>query len=411
MQLARRSDRSIVRTSVPFKPVLVVGASGVGKSMRALRARLRSWQGPVMYVGPKADLVDETYADRARMGPTYLFDPALCTGGRYRTDGFDLLRSCRDLDGAGVVMEAIRGTGTGDGNTDWWTVLGSALNQVVAYAYAVHGYTVADWHRAILTGEEFEVRSLLSAARNETAEAMFESHCAREEKNHSSVLLTARQQLRFLDSPSVQAALSRNDFDPADLIRPGAEPTTLFVTMPVHRMRLYGCLLALLVNRAVESALEREATYGPAEPPLLLVIDEVTALALSHVPLWVSTCRSAGVQLLLATQSASNLVAAYGEAGAGQVLASSDLLLLGGGRDPRTARLLAEWMAGGDIANAPADLPRDPYALLRALPARGDGSALLLTDTRDPELVRLPAPWDAFPDLSERRPPEPPHVA
>ncbi len=393
------------------KATCLFGSSGTGKTS-TLVEQVATFPGHVVVASVKADIADETYAARQALGPTHLIDPALVTGGRMPTAGFDWLRYCRDLDAAGALMEAVRGNPTGDGNTDWWNVLGSSCNQVYAYAYACHGYTVADFHRAVLTEEEFETRALLQETGNDTAMSIFDSLWNKEDRGRSSVFLTARQQLRFLDSPAVQDVLSRADFDPVLLSEPGeAGPQSLFVVLPVHKARQYGCLLTMLLDMVVEAALEREATRGPAEPSMLVVLDEVTAMALPRLPMWINTVRSAGIQLVVATQSVSALASLYGDSGCGEILASSDIVLLGGGRDPKTAGLLSQWTAGslpertgshgeptGQAHPAPVQpgpaAPASPYAILRSLPARGLGTALVLTDTSEPTLVQVPLPAD-----------------
>lgn len=378
------------------RPALLLGAPGTGKS-RSAAAQVRAHEGSVVVVSTKTDLLDWTVAARRARGPVHVLDPAGVTGRRHPASGFDLMRHARDLDAAGALVHALAAWRPGGSDDkDFWMPLGAAVNQAVAFACARTGQGVAEWHRLVLEDDGRGVAALLRRADSDLARSLWKSYVEREERNRSSVILTARQQVRVLDSPAAQRMLSRDDVDPTRLLPDGpvaGDPTTLYLTVPSDKVEVFGSLVPLVVDLVMGAALERESVHGPATPPLLVVLDEVAALGLSRLPRWVDLCRSAGVQLLVLAQSLSTLATAFGAASCEQVLGSSDLLCLGGGRDPRTAALLAATTGGGVRglrARGGTELQRG-FSLLRALPRRGPGSALLLTDSAAPQLVRLDA--------------------
>ena len=126
-------------------------------------------------------------------------------------------------------------------------------------------------------------------------------------KEGAGVLSTVARHLSFLDSELVANSVSHSTFDATCLLKPG---TTLFLQIPPDQLEaqkgLLRCWVSTLVRMIGASGNERAAE-------VLLLIDEASALggSLSAVEEALVRGRSAGVRMLLAYQSDSQVQAAF----------------------------------------------------------------------------------------------------
>jgi type IV secretion system protein VirD4 len=125
-------------------------------------------------------------------------------------------------------------------------------------------------------------------------------------KEGSGVLSTVARHLAFLDSPMVARSVARSTFDPAVLLKPG---TTLFLQIPPEQLDaqkgLLRCWISSLV-RLIGAAGDERASE------VLFLVDEASALgSLSALEEALVRGRSAGVRMLLAYQSDSQVTTAF----------------------------------------------------------------------------------------------------
>jgi type IV secretion system protein VirD4 len=125
-------------------------------------------------------------------------------------------------------------------------------------------------------------------------------------KEGAGVMSTVARHLAFLDSELVARSMARSTFDPADLLKPG---TTLFLQIPPDQLEaqkgLLRCWISTLVRMIGASGNERDGE-------VLCLIDEASALgSLSALEEALVRGRSAGVRLLLAYQSDSQVQTAF----------------------------------------------------------------------------------------------------
>jgi type IV secretion system protein VirD4 len=137
--------------------------------------------------------------------------------------------------------------------------------------------------------------------------AVFDSeHAGMLSKEGASVMSTVARHLSFLDSELVARSVARSTFDPAVLLKPG---TTLFLQIPPDQLEaqkgLLRCWISTLVRMIGAAGNERNCE-------VLFLLDEAEALhGLSAVEEALVRGRSAGVRLLLAYQSDSQVKAAF----------------------------------------------------------------------------------------------------
>jgi type IV secretion system protein VirD4 len=125
-------------------------------------------------------------------------------------------------------------------------------------------------------------------------------------KEGAGVLSTTTRHLSFLDSELVAKAVEASTFDPAELRKPGI---TLFLQIPPDQLEAQKGLLRCWVSTLVRVI---GAVGNEWDGETLFLLDEASALgslpALEEV---LVRGRSAGVRLLLAYQSDSQIVAAF----------------------------------------------------------------------------------------------------
>ena len=125
-------------------------------------------------------------------------------------------------------------------------------------------------------------------------------------KEGAGVLSTVARHLAFLDSELVARSVARSTFNPAVLLKPG---TTLFLQIPPDQLEaqkgLLRCWISTLVRMIGAAGDERAGE-------VLFLVDEASALgSLSALEEALVRGRSAGVRLLLAYQSDSQVQAAF----------------------------------------------------------------------------------------------------
>jgi type IV secretion system protein VirD4 len=122
----------------------------------------------------------------------------------------------------------------------------------------------------------------------------------------ASVMSTVQRHLSFLDSDLVSGSVARSTFDVRDLLKPG---TSLFLQIPPDQLEaqrgLLRCWLSTLIREIGREGNERKAE-------VLCLLDEASALgSLAAVEEALVRGRSAGVRLLLAYQSDSQVRTAF----------------------------------------------------------------------------------------------------
>ncbi len=125
-------------------------------------------------------------------------------------------------------------------------------------------------------------------------------------KEGAGVISTATRHLSFLDSDLVARAVNSSTFDPAELRKPGI---TLFLQIPPDQLEAQKGLLRCWVSTLVRVI---GAVGNEWEGETLFLLDEASALgSLPALEEALVRGRSAGVRLLLAYQSDSQIRAAF----------------------------------------------------------------------------------------------------
>ncbi len=121
----------------------------------------------------------------------------------------------------------------------------------------------------------------------------------------SKILSAALRHTDWLNNPSIQAVLSKSEFDLLDVKK---RPTTIYVVLPPDRLEMYSRFLRLFVNLAIATARQE----GPSCIPFLLVVDEFSLLGhMESVTVSIGSLAGYGVKLWLIVESVSQLIELY----------------------------------------------------------------------------------------------------
>ncbi|MCK9895018.1 type IV secretory system conjugative DNA transfer family protein [Frankia sp. AgB32] len=359
----RRGDRGAV---------LVIGPSRCGKTAALAVPAILEWDGPLIALSVKNDLLAATIRRRRAVGEVRVFDPTAITGEESAT--WSPLAESVDLAGARQAARSIANS------TDWtsagsdmsfWTAAGEDLLGLLFWVAATAGLgmgSVVGWTTSM--DRDGVMRFAQAFARHddpviradgEQVLAGLTAVWKTDPKQISSVFLVARQMIRPWQEPSVRRSADGSDIDldwllgeepdPAfvsllddpfedelDRLLDGTEPSTgasldpsssegagvnggprrrsantVYLCADLDGAERLAPVLGGLVDDLIRAVYARVGATGrPLDPPLLVVIDEAGNWPMKNLPGRISTCAGMGIQLMLVYQSKAQIDAAYG---------------------------------------------------------------------------------------------------
>lgn len=388
--------------------VAVVGPTQSGKTSSIAIPAILRWDGPVVAVSVKTDLVADTERWRRGVGRVWCVDPAGATGRA--SARWSPIGAARTWPGARRVAadltEVARSTTTtADG--EFWYATAAKLLAPLLFAAAVGGLGIDDVARWVDLQEIDEVLDLLEAAGVDEALWAARATWQRDERQRSSVYTTAETVLE----PLAGMAADGDQFDPEDLLE---GDNTLYLCAPAHDQRRLRGVFVAIVKQVVEAAFARAARSGPLDPPLLVVLDEAANIApVAELDGLAATGAGHGVQLVTVFQDLAQVAARYGPRAPTVLNNHRARLFLSGIAEPSTLELASALV--GDAEASLGSTTHDgrggrsqttsrqrrrliPPEELRQL-ARGTG--VLIYGERPPAKLRL-VPWWDDPVLAAR---------
>lgn len=315
--LGRTMKGQLIRLS-NYCHVLLVGATGAGKGVSIIIPNLLSYyRGSVVCFDTKGDLHAISGRVRAGNGQRIL-RLAPFNGGTDTLNPLDTIprESPMLVDSARALAEAIVVRQGSEPDPHW-----NEKGVQVITAILVLVLTRFEGEERSLTSVQ-EIASdpeLLASAAERLREmggmlarlgsqlkGLFDRKYVSGSREGDSVLSTVIRHLSFLDSELVAKSVARSTFDPASLLKGG---TTLFLQIPPTQLEaqrgLLRCWISTLV-RVIGAAGDERCGE------VLLLIDEASAVgSLSALEEALVRGRSAGVRMLLAYQSDSQVKTAF----------------------------------------------------------------------------------------------------
>ncbi|MGH7911879.1 MAG: type IV secretory system conjugative DNA transfer family protein, partial [Candidatus Dormibacteraceae bacterium] len=206
----------------PGVSVLVLGPTGSGKSAGLCVPHILEWEGPVVAVSVKNDLVVQTAGQRQRRGRADVYDPTGTTG--FSTCTWSPMTRCRSFDRAMRVGQwLVEGQGSGQrggqGDAEWahWEDAAIRLVSTALYAGDSLRLSITDALSWLDDGSGAKLGRALAAVGNRDPRALqwYQSVQERPERERGSCYSTSQRALR----PYIERAVARSAEDPCFDIR------------------------------------------------------------------------------------------------------------------------------------------------------------------------------------------------
>lgn len=317
--LGRTMGGKLIRV-VDYCHVLLVGATGAGKGVSIIIPNLLVYfRGSVVCFDTKGDLFATCAKRRAAKGER-IVRLAPFSSGADCWNPLDMIsrNSPTLIDSAKAMAEALVVRLGTEPDPHW----NDRAAQVIATVLILLLMTFEGAERSLNSVQDIcsDPRLLAAAAEklremggiparmgNQLLMTLFENErTATLSKEGAGVLSTLARHLSFLDSELVADSVGRSTFDAAALLKPG---TTLFLQIPPDQLEAQKGLLRLWVSTLVRMI---GAAGNERAVEVLLPLDEASALGgLAAVEEALVRGRSAGVRMLLAYQSDSQVQSAF----------------------------------------------------------------------------------------------------
>lgn len=403
--------------------LLVSGPSGVGKSRRVLGPGILSWQGPVVAISSKPDLIDLTLEQRLDWdgaGRTYVLDlsgevpDAVLPPGATKVvvDPVALITSDDDaVDMAALLMKAGSAgasglaTGGSSGEGAMWETLANAPLAGILRAAGADGVS---WARAAVgrvqppTEDDEATPCWVNAVGRlerlgcEMLAEELEAAASLEDKMRDSVGITMKQGLAPWTRSTVVGRPGQSAFRPSMLEHPRS---TLYVVAPATGVAAGA---AVAVVDAITAHWRASQTAPEPLAHLLIVADELcNTLPWAKLPTVVTEARAMGVAVLAAMQATSQFARRYGEAGMRELREVFPAMLVLTGAPEREILETAAWAHGRTEQHKVSTDHQGRQSQSAELVDVFAGSDLLPQDIDHGRLLRGSRPGDDSPAVRE----------
>ena len=332
----------------PGASVLVFGPTQSGKTTSICIPSILEWQGPVVAISVKRDLVDQTAGWRQRKGRVQIYDPTGATN--LPSIRWSPHTYCTDFDTAWKIGNWISGTidrGKSKGDSDWghWRDAAHRLLAASFYAGARLGAPMKEVRAWVDDGSGESLRHALSLVPDcdPTAIEVFQSIQARPERERGSCYSTTQRTLSVFLERSVAKTAEGNDMNYREFLVDGEN--TLYLIAPTHEQERLQLLFVGLLNSIIEEVytIAQGSPTGSIPQPLLLVLDECANTApIEGLPQYLATGYAQGMSLITIFQDLSQIRGRYQELTESIVNNSRAKLFLSGIGDMQTLQLASQ---------------------------------------------------------------------
>jgi type IV secretion system protein VirD4 len=325
----------------PNASLALCGPSQVGKSLAAVVRAILKWDGCMVVLSIKEELLRYTLHARKQRGEVKIFDPTGQTG--YRTNTWSPVAASQTWTQARAVAAGLLQIGTEADRNDrepHWRRTAARYLAPLLLAANESGQsmrTVLSW---IDLFERKDLRTILQSSPDPEAPYALEnleSLWKTDARYQGSVIGTLSTALDAWQEPSVAEATTLVDITPEWLCEGS---NTLYIVAPASQQRrlqnLFGGLLVHMIDGALGIA--QQAPTGRLSPPLLCALDEIcNAAPLPTLGEYASSGAGQGVLLLSVIQDYSQAIDTWGRERAATILSNHRAKLFWSGiADPST---------------------------------------------------------------------------
>ncbi len=296
---------------------MILGPPRSGKTTSLVIPNVLAANGPVVSTSTKPDVLDATVVARSSIGRTLLFDPTatLAADGGLTPLRWSPIQSCSTWTGALSMARSLVQVGSSSigpsgpaGGSSHWTERAQALMAPLLHAAALDGSdmrTLLTWvdrrqalpAQQVLAGEPGGTTTL---ARN-----LLDGIVSTDPRELSGIWSTASGALAGFRTDPALRSTDEPDFDAARFVR---SSDTVYIAAPAHLQALVAPMVVGLIEdiRRATYARAAEPTRAPAQPPVLLALDEVANVApLPDLPSMISEGGGQGLVTLACLQDLS----------------------------------------------------------------------------------------------------------
>ncbi|HEX4214861.1 MAG TPA: type IV secretory system conjugative DNA transfer family protein [Candidatus Dormibacteraeota bacterium] len=332
----------------PGASTLVFGPTQSGKTSGLCIPAILEWQGPVVAISIKRDLIDNTAGWRQRRGRTMVYDPVGATD--LPSMRWTPITGCADFDAAwrmGDWLSSAIDKGKGGGDSDWahWRDAARRLLASGLYAADQLGASTQELRAWIDDGSGESLRHALSLVPDcdPAAIEVYQSIQERPERERGSCYSTAQRTLSvFLERKAAESA-EGNDLDPKEFLLTGEN--TLYLVAPLMDQERLQMLFIGIIKQIVDQAtrLAQKTPTGRIPQPLLLVLDELANTApIERLPQFLSTGYSQGITVMAIFQDMAQIRTRYQDQTETIINNSRAKVFLSGIADMQTLQLASQ---------------------------------------------------------------------
>jgi type IV secretion system protein VirD4 len=357
--------------------------------------------GALVVTSSKPDLFRYTSGLRAQRGPIWVFNP-MGIGGIPSNVRWSPLEGCLVPSVAMRRADAFAGavsTAGADDSAFWQGKASDGLRGFFSAAALRQAdmRQVSVWVGGLDMHEAVE--ALLGDGREDWAAQLHNDFMGEAEKTASTVRMVMSRALGFLNDPVLAAATlpaPGGQFDVDEFLLSGG---TLYMLARANGedstlAPLFAALATEIHERALQLASRTKG--GRLQPPLQMVLDEVTRIAPVPLPAWLADSGGQGIQVFSGYHGISQLRSRWGEHGAQTVLDCSTVKIVTAGvTDPDMLEHLSKMVGrvsyrrkGQDQSYEFSEIMSE--SMIRQLPS---GFALLIRSNCAPVIVKLARGW------------------
>jgi len=354
-----------------------------------LADRLLCHPGSAVSCTTRADVLELTSGQRARMGPVQVFNPE-GIGGAGSTFRVDIVRDCADPEVARQTAAALVGPVSPGEDAQWQRMARSALAGLL-HAAAIRRGDMSDvwmWVTRLNEHQVQEARTMPGASLDTLAPAIALQQSS---KTQDSIRAFAVEAIAWVTSPRLMGMVSGPDLVSFDAEQWIESCGTIYFISSGEETSGAPLFRAVIEKIYRDCRLAGSVTpYGRIPNPVLFALDEVTQTAAVPLKEWLATAAGDGIQVCPVVHTPAQLRDRYGPDAADVIWQLAGVkMLLGGNTDPHLAEAVSK-VCGTIPSGEGRDRPVVPVAYLRRLPAM---HALVIVKNRNLLAVKIRPAW------------------